>query len=95
MRGYNQLEVNAGEIDTPKDLVIPESPNNHTTKLFAKAPKHPAAKKINTFFIVLSPDIWTDPHELHRSRCGHNSSCCPPPKIVRIFSLYFFLLSFK
>jgi len=57
MRGYNELEVNAGEIDTPKDLVIPKSPNNHTTKLFAKAPKQPAAKKTSTLFIVLLPDI--------------------------------------
>jgi hypothetical protein len=56
IRGYNQLAVNAGAIDTPNDLVMPKSPDNHTTRLFAKAPKHPAAKKINSLFIFLSPD---------------------------------------
>ena len=58
IRGYNQFAVSAGEIDTPKNLVIPKSPNNHTAILFTKAPKHPAAKKINTFFTVLCLDIY-------------------------------------
>ena len=54
IRGYNQLGFNAGEMDTPNVLVIPKSPDNHTTRLFTRAPKHPAAKKINTLFIVFS-----------------------------------------
>jgi hypothetical protein len=54
IRGYNQLGFNAGEMDTPNDLVIPKSPDNHTTRLLTRAPKHPAAKKINTLFIVFS-----------------------------------------
>jgi len=54
IRGYNQLGFNAGEMDTPNDLVIPKSPDNQTTRLFTRAPKHPAAKKINTLFIVFS-----------------------------------------
>jgi hypothetical protein len=58
MRGYSQLAVNEGEIDTPKDLVIPKSPNNHTTTLLAKAPKQPAAKNISSLFIVLFPYIF-------------------------------------
>jgi len=36
IRGYNQFAVNAGEMDTPKDLLIPKSPNNHTTTLFVQ-----------------------------------------------------------
>ena len=66
IRGYNQLGFNAGEMDTPNDLVIPKSPDNHITRLFTSAPKHPAAKKINTFFIVFS-------HKFRRLRKKSNS----------------------
>ena len=36
-------------METPKDEVMPMSPNNQTVMLFASAPTQPAAKKINNF----------------------------------------------
>ena len=57
-RGYNQPAVNAGAIDTPKDVVMPKSPDNHTATLFASAPRHPAAKHIKALFMVLLSNFF-------------------------------------
>jgi hypothetical protein len=44
-------------MDTPKDEVIPNLPNNQTVMLLANAPKQPAAKKISNFFIFCSLNV--------------------------------------
>ena len=46
--------VSAGAMATPSCLLIPYSPKAHTVKLFAKAPRHPAAKQMSSFFISSS-----------------------------------------
>jgi len=55
MRGYSHAADNDGAIETEKCLVIPTSPNNQTVRLFANAPKQPAAKYMSSFFIEQIP----------------------------------------
>lgn len=55
MRGYSHVVDNDGAIETEKFFVIPTSPNNHAVRLFANAPKQPAAKYMSSFFTYQLP----------------------------------------
>ena len=72
--GCNQESFRAGAMATPNCFVIPYSPNAHTVRLFARAPRHPAAKQMSSFFI--SPPDVIGCQAIQRTYCSNSLILC-------------------